>query len=130
MHNIIILAGYVYFCVHMWLYLQQHNVNVYIGIRTHACIYVHVWVHIIAAIAIYVYIMHTITLLFTWTEVGTRKCINGRHINIVASYCLQSLIGLANLLSYPVTNFIFQKINKRTWNAQLFIIWPLFHLYI
>ena len=25
---------------------------------------------------------------------------------------------------YPVTNFIFQKINKRTWNSQLFAIWP------
>ena len=48
--------------------------------------------------------------------------------HIVASYCLQSLVGLANLLSAIscYTNFIFQKINRRTWNSQLFVIWPPF----
>ena len=32
--------------------------------------------------------------------------LNANTGHIIASYCLQSLIGLANLQPYPITNFI------------------------
>ena len=44
----------------------------------------------------------------------------------VAIDCKVKLDQLIFFQPYPVTNFIFQKINKRTWNSQLFVIWPPF----